>query len=510
MIEVLSLFSTIFDVIQLTVSYWRCFLSFAFFKNDYSQCTYFENDTHAKVQVFSLSLIFKLWSEPHYRSRDFQEDMLNNLKNVAVPGTGLALSWFCYSKWTAYWFILFANPIICFIGAIHQTNKAMLKSRAPETDPSVPSSSQVSGVKSAPSSPSRGGSSNPPPLSPGAPSMTTSSNENVASFIESISDSFIQLFRNLQYAQFYSLLYDQYNHNLLHPDDWFSLWRMNCRLVSYHSFITKSEDYKMEDKWTFLTQGKVMNVPISPYFDNMESIVCKNKLIEGGMGIHFYRNAAFGGEWIIQEKLLNAPWLNELLPHNAPLSTMRVITTSTYSVSEEFPKKKEQNVKKVVSSSGINNLDILFEKVDTTTSNASPIASSPDKVDSSLTSSLTSKSSDEYQNQESKLGVDVSDKDDLLCQARKYINAESGVLRLGRMNANTDHSSILFDVNLQTGEIKPGTTNAHWYQLGAEKVLTTPWLPPRSDIRQHIDYPYPVVAGKFVPDIQHAVDIVVR
>jgi hypothetical protein len=78
------------------------------------------------------------------------------------------------------------------------------------------------------------------------------------------------------------------------------------------------------------------------------------------------------------------------------------------------------------------------------------------------------------------------------------------------MNANTDHSSILFDVDLNTGEIKAGTTNAHWYQIGVQNVLTTPWLPPRSDIRQHIDYPYPTVAGKFVPDIQSAVDIVVR
>lgn len=115
--------------------------------------------------------------------------------------------------------------------------------------------------------------------------------------------------------------------SLLHPSDWFSLWRMNCNLIALHSFVTKSQDYDYEDKWTFLLRGKEMNAPISPFYD-MKSIVCKNKLIEGGMGIFFYRNACFGGDWILQEGLENANWLNELLPTNAPLSTMRVITAS--------------------------------------------------------------------------------------------------------------------------------------------------------------------------------------
>jgi hypothetical protein len=33
-------------------------------------------------------------------------------------------------------------------------------------------------------------------------------------------------------------------------------------------------------------------------------LVCKNKNIEGGMGIHFFKNAAFGGDWILQEKMV--------------------------------------------------------------------------------------------------------------------------------------------------------------------------------------------------------------
>jgi hypothetical protein len=53
------------------------------------------------------------------------------------------------------------------------------------------------------------------------------------------------------------------------------------------------------------------------------------------MGIHFFKNAAKGGDWILQEKINNAKWVNDLLPANPPLSTMRVITCSTWSLENE-------------------------------------------------------------------------------------------------------------------------------------------------------------------------------
>jgi len=171
-----------------------------------------------------------------------------------------------------------------------------------------------------------------------------------------------------------------------------------------HSGITSHPDYLQEDKWTFLTLGKSLGVPVSPYFDHFENLVCKNKNIEGGMGIFFYKNAAHGGDWILQERLGNADWLSQLLPPNAPLSTMRVITTSTYALTH----------------------------TDTATATSSTSASSES------TAEEVSKS------------------------AQKYVRAESGLLRLGRANASTDHSSVLFDVDIKTGIIKQGTSNAHW------------------------------------------------
>lgn len=410
--------ANILQIIGVLLQYWICLAQFVFAKKAYSECVLFPQDKHARVQIFSLALIFRLWSEPHYRSKSFQQDMLDNLKNVAVPGTGVALSWFCYSKVTAMFFVFLLNPLICFLGAINQARH----------------------------------------------SRTTDSIHELIHLIDV-----------------------HFTRNLLHPDDWFSLWRMNCRLVSYHSLVTGSTDYKMEDKWTFLVAGKALHVPVSPYDDTTEALVCKNKLIEGGMGIHFYRNAAFGGDWILQERLQNAAWLNALLPANAPLSTMRVITTSSFTLSEEYPLRQ--------------NRDLL---------NKSTLSSQNDDDDED-DNDVNIHNGNGHNNDGGAAVGEPSTPQDRDADVARYIRAESAVLRLGRMHANTDHSSILFDVDVATGIIQGGTSNAHWYQLGPLTAIpNTPWLPPKHRMRHHIDPPYPTVTGQRIPSMDEALQIVTR
>jgi len=251
--------SECYSAVTTTVKFWLALHEYVFSKKGYSEGSYFKEDTHARVQVYSLALIFSLWSKPHYRCESFQQDMIDNLKNVAVPGTGIPLSVFCYSWWVCLFFIMFVNPFICFLGAFNKARKD-----------------------------SAGG--------------------------------------------FISTVCRHYQDHLLRPMDWFSFWRLNCRLASLHSVQLKPRGYIMEDKWTFLKEGDAIGVPVSPFMDAPENIVIKNKNIEGGMGIYFYKNAVHGGDWIIQGKLSNAKWLDKLLPRPAPLSTMRVITSSSWTM----------------------------------------------------------------------------------------------------------------------------------------------------------------------------------
>lgn len=334
-----------------------------------------------------------------------------------------------------------------------------------------------------------------------------------------------------------------------------------------------------------------MGVSVTPYDDVTDTLVCKNKNIEGGMGIHFYKvgadfcvccpcailrharhclhcpssslrlaysrpfhaqNAAHGGEWILQEKLSNADWLNALLPPNAPLSTMRVITTSTWSLSEEYPLRKVLSLISSVSNGsgrdggdededGVVDLNLSHISGHSTISGGESAATTKSRSGSGGQTSLDGTGSSVGSGRlTSDMGVGIAQVpsyDEAGCDsgvnsrrpssegsinaaateaaaaeelhnARKYVRCESGVLRLGRMDAKTDHSSILFDVDISTGLIKGGTSNSHWYQLGLSKAQHCPWLPPFAGLERHPDGARPQVKGQYIPDMQGAIDVV--
>lgn len=369
-----------------TLSYYRALYQHIALKKPYNTSTVFDDDKWAKVQVYSLSLIFDLWHKPHYRSRHFQQDMLDNLRNVAVPGTGIPLSYLCRSYLLCLFAVLFLNPLVCLLGAINKARRTCNCFAHPHI--------------------------------------------------------------------FVTEICYYYTHHLLHPDDWFSLWRLNCRLASVYSCVTHSEGYRFEDKWTFLKEGDGV-IPISPYLHDVQELVCKNKNVEGGLAIHFYRNALFGGEWILQPKLANAAWLQKLLPEDAPLSTMRVITMSTAPLQDHAG----------------------------STCNNNP----------HLSTNGHSKKKKKSAAAEEENGSEC-------------IHVMSSVLRLGRRSAATDHSSVLFDVDAASGVITHGLSNAHWYQLGAAGIRA-PWLPPEAQ-NTHPDNPTVTITGQQVPQMSEAVKIV--
>lgn len=52
-----------------------------------------------------------------------EQDMIKNLRNVAIPGTGIPMSWHCFFKATVYILILILNPVMCFLSAINMQRK---------------------------------------------------------------------------------------------------------------------------------------------------------------------------------------------------------------------------------------------------------------------------------------------------------------------------------------------------------------------------------------------------
>jgi len=104
----------------------------------------------------------------------------------------------------------------------------------------------------------------------------------------------------------------------------------------------------------------------------------------------------------------------------------------------------------------------------------------------------------------SRAAIDMSEKK----PQASDVTALSCVFRAGRAGAATDHDSILFDVDVASGVIKGGTTNAHWYRLGLGQALPgrCPWRSSHS-YRTHPDGDIPV-AGKRVPDMASMLKLV--
>lgn len=88
---------------------------------------------HARVHLFGLASAFYLYNKPHYRKGSYRDDLLDNLRNVAIPGTGIPLSWFVGNKLTALGLVLGVNPIVCFMASLHnwwQTGQSISKEYA--------------------------------------------------------------------------------------------------------------------------------------------------------------------------------------------------------------------------------------------------------------------------------------------------------------------------------------------------------------------------------------------
>eukprot|EP00471_Norrisiella_sphaerica_P008813 CAMPEP_0184497888 /NCGR_PEP_ID=MMETSP0113_2-20130426/37661_1 /TAXON_ID=91329 /ORGANISM="Norrisiella sphaerica, Strain BC52" /LENGTH=444 /DNA_ID=CAMNT_0026885181 /DNA_START=1 /DNA_END=1335 /DNA_ORIENTATION=- len=335
------------SVLNTTILYYRALWYFTSANAKYHECPFLKGNKciRARVHIASLASVFYLWDKQHYRHSTFQMDMQMNLRNLAIPGTGVPLSLFTRNYIATILFIVIANPIICLFGAL------------------------------------RGANDQP-----------------------SISQRFASL--------------------LLQPEDWFSLWRLNCGLAAMHYHRTRDVGYQLEDKWKFLQAAKLANIPVSPWLDE-PLMVIKHCNEEGGLGFYRYKNVTAGGKWIIQPALQNEGIISKLLPSDAPLSTFRVLTASTKGLSAKD-----------------------FEKTGSFAKKKEPFAKNKEP--------------------RKRRGESKSVKG----YGTKTLTV---VWRAGRSGASTDHESILFDVNPTTGTVGVGSSNKHWYQLGLIKPFTTPW-----------------------------------
>lgn len=331
-------------------------------------------------------------------------DLQANLSNVAVPGTGIPLSFFARNRLLAAVFLLFVVPVLCLVGAVRESKS---------------------------------------------------------------------LWCGAAYTQL-----------LLAPRHWFGLWQLNSRLTALHSAHVAARgdtatlaQYDLEDKWQFTQAARGHALPVGRVLE-MPALVLRNKNVEGGMGVKMFRNALHGGDWIINERLDNADSIAALLPADAPLSTLRVMTSSRHWVAAGCSGKAHAGA------------GVAAAGDKSSTGTASVSVSESDDVSSSAGSTATD-----------------ADADAATASRMACVQAMSCVFRAGRSGALTDHKSVLFDVDLRTGVIGKATSNSHWYQLGATKAARCPWRSDGHTMTHHPDTGK-LITGAVIPDVEDIVRLV--
>merc|ERR1719204_190707 len=83
---------------------------------------------NARIHLYSVASHFYLWSKPHYRKGSFQNDLKDNIRNLAIPRTGVPLSIFAWNQVTAVPFLVVLYPLIALIAALQHKWTASAKS----------------------------------------------------------------------------------------------------------------------------------------------------------------------------------------------------------------------------------------------------------------------------------------------------------------------------------------------------------------------------------------------
>ena len=83
----------------------------------------------ARLQIYWLALHVRLWSVPHYRSGTFANDARKNLRNVALPGTGVPLSLLFYVRPVALLFLWIGVPLVAAGAAVPPARGRRLRAR---------------------------------------------------------------------------------------------------------------------------------------------------------------------------------------------------------------------------------------------------------------------------------------------------------------------------------------------------------------------------------------------
>jgi len=73
----------------------------------------------AAIWLCSLARTPTLWTKRHYRSASFGADIRANLRNVAVPCTGIPMHWFLFGPASCWVFLIIVYPLAALVVSVY-------------------------------------------------------------------------------------------------------------------------------------------------------------------------------------------------------------------------------------------------------------------------------------------------------------------------------------------------------------------------------------------------------
>jgi hypothetical protein len=107
------------SIVRTLVLYYRLFLYYLFSGKGIHAYANQQIDRRQLIHVYSLVLLIRLFSRPHYRAKSYGDDLRANLRNVVVPFTGIPLSTFCGNRLMCLFFLLWIYPWWAFFASIY-------------------------------------------------------------------------------------------------------------------------------------------------------------------------------------------------------------------------------------------------------------------------------------------------------------------------------------------------------------------------------------------------------
>lgn len=107
------------SMLQTLFLYYRIFVYYLYSGKGIDSYDHQGIDRRILIHIYSLVMMIRLFSLPHYRAKSYGEDLRANLRNVIVPFTAVPLSIFCRNKFLCLFFLICIYPFWAFIGSIY-------------------------------------------------------------------------------------------------------------------------------------------------------------------------------------------------------------------------------------------------------------------------------------------------------------------------------------------------------------------------------------------------------